>query len=348
MLSAHPEFDRARFSRGLKRQLESLELKARMLCIADRLQASLPEEPEILFPILVAALAKDENDPVGLRSFSVWPLTEMVSQRGLENLPLAMDALCEMTIRFTGEFAIRRFLLERPKETFQKLETWVKDPNEHVRRLVSEGTRPLLPWGGALPSVMQNPQTTLVLLEQLHTDDSEYVRRSVANHLNDFSKKHPALVVETLRRWKKAKHLGFSSLANRAARTLVKQGHPGALALFGFDANPNLEVAPLELSEKVVQLGGQLSYRFQVVNLGRGTVSILFDYAIYHLKNNGSHSVKVFKGRKKELVPGEIWEVQGMHPFRQITTRRYHAGEHRMEILLNGKSQGLAIFELRI
>lgn len=343
---ALPGFDRKGFLRGLEPALAPLELKDRMLCLADRLEAGLPQKPAAAFQALTGALAKDDSDLAGLRGFAVWPLGEVVSRRGLEDFSAAMKAIREITIRFTSEFAIRRFLRERPDETLSQLARWVADPNEHVRRLVSEGSRPLLPWGGNLPEIMANPQLTLPLLERLHGDPSEYVRRSVANHLNDFSKQHPKLVVETLARWKGEKHPGFDQLAHRAARTLVKKGDPAALALFGFRASRSLQVDRFLLAPDSLAVGDALTYSFRIRNAGRTRAAVLFDYAVHYQKKDGRLTPKVFKGRKLELAPGSAAEVEGRHVMRQVTTRTYHPGQHAFEILINGQSSGKLPFEL--
>lgn len=345
---AWPEFDSRLFLRGLEAALEPLELKDRMLCLADRLEAGLPKNPRAAFRVLTGALARDADDPVGLSGFAVWPLGEVVSRRGLEDFSAAMLAIREVTIRFTSEFAIRRFLRERPDETLAQLARWTEDPNEHVRRLVSEGSRPLLPWGGNLPAIMDAPSLTLPLLERLHGDPSEYVRRSVANHLNDFSKRHPKLVIGTLARWKQEQRPGYDQLAHRAARTLVKKGDPAALALFGFRASRSLHVERFALAPACLAVGETLTYSFRIRNAGRTRLAVLFDYAVHHQKKDGRLTPKVFKGRTFELAPGAATDVEGRHVLRLVTTRTYHPGRHAFEILINGQAAGKLPFELTL
>jgi 3-methyladenine DNA glycosylase AlkC len=200
----YPDFPLGAFRRGLEKALEPLELKQRMHLLADRLEACLPTHPPELFRILVKTLATDEADQDGLRGFLVWPLTEIVARRGLGHFEDSMQSFREMTRCFTAEFAIRVFLREHPERTLKQLHAWCGDPDADVRRLVSEGSRPLLPWGGNLPQLLEPPHPTLELLEKLRNDPSDYVRLSVSNHLNDFSKHHPDLVIETLARWLKA------------------------------------------------------------------------------------------------------------------------------------------------
>ena len=347
---AYPEFPITAFCDGLENALLPLELKQRMHLLADRIEANLPTHPPRLFTLLVASLAKDETDTEGLRGFAVWPLTEIVARRGLAYFDEAMAALRAMTCCFTAEFAIRSFLRHQPQRTLQQLKTWCSDPDENVRRLVSEGSRPLLPWGEHLPQIMADPSLTLPLLELLHRDDSAFVRLSVSNHLNDFSKVHPDLVIDTLVKWRSAKTADahFDKLARHACRTLIKQGHPQAHAYQGFGAAESLEIDTSPTLTPTVKLGGHLEYHLTIRNTSPQPLRVLFDYAIWHRKANGNLTAKVFKGRIKELAAGERWDVQGRHPLKPITTRTYYPGVHGFEPRLNGKAFPTHDFMLEI
>jgi 3-methyladenine DNA glycosylase AlkC len=337
---AHPVFPMARFNKGLESALEPLELKQRMQLIADRIEACLPEDPRLMFPVLTGALAADASDSSGLRGFLVWPLTEIVARRGLPHFDESMVALHGMTKRFTAEFAIRPFLREHRQRTLKQLRVWCGDPDEHVRRLVSEGSRPLLPWGGNLTELLEPPHPTLALLEKLHRDPSDYVRLSVSNHLNDFSKHHPSLVIATLSRWRGANpdDPRLEKLARHACRTLLKAGHAEALEFHGYGAAKSLQLDLCELAQTKVKTGGSLDYGLIIRNASKRPVKVMFDYAIHHRKANGSLGPKVFKGRVRELAPGESWEITGRHSFKPVTTRVYHPGIHRFEPRINGKA----------
>lgn len=337
---ADPAFSMAKFERGLESALEPLELKERMRFISERIESCLPFAPPESFSILLKSLAIDESDTVGLRGFLVWPLTEFVARRGLPHFAESMTALREMTQRFTAEFAIRAFLRHDLPRTLDQLHTWCADPDPHVRRLVSEGSRPLLPWGGNLPELLQAPHPTLGLLEKLHSDPSAYVRLSVANHLNDFSKHHPSLVIETLTRWRAANPSDpyLNKLSRHACRTLLKAGHADALEFHGYRPAHSLVLDVCELAEKSVKVGDNLSYRIILRNASKKPLKVMFDYAIHHRKANGSLSPKVFKGRIRELAPGEVWEISARHSLKPVTTRVYHAGLHRFEPRINGKA----------
>lgn len=346
----YPAFPKSRFNRGLQEALELLELKQRMQLIADRIEACLPSHPPEVFSILVQTLATDEGDTDGLRGFLVWPLTEIVARRGLPHFEESMEALREMTQRFTAEFAIRPFLRADMDRTLERLHDWCDDPDPHVRRLVSEGSRPMLPWGGNLPQLLSPPHPTLKLLEKLYRDPSNYVRLSVANHLNDFSKHQPALVIETLSRWRKTgpDPVAFAKLSLRACRTLLKAGNSDALLFHGYGSAQGVQLEFFELGKSSVTLGDALGYRLIVRNNTSQPMKVMFDYAIHHFKANGQLRPKIFKGRIRQLAPDESWEIIGRHLMKPITTRVYHAGIHRFEPRLNGMAFGALEFELEI
>ena len=339
----HPPFSVPHFCRGLEAALEPLELKQRMHLVADRLEAGLPTHPPDLFAILAKTLAKEAHDAHGdshgLRGFPVWPLSEIVARRGLEHFDESMSLFSEITTYFTAEFAIRPFLRVHRERMLKQLQAWCRHPDEHVRRLVSEGSRPLLPWGGNLPELLDPPHPTLGLLEKLHRDPSDYVRLSVSNHLNDFSKHHPELVIQTLTRWLKnaPDDVRVGKLARHACRTLLKAGHPGALALHGYGSAKSVELEACNLTRRTVKLGGSLAYRLVVRNRTRHPLKVMFDYAIHYRKANGMLSPKVFKGRTRELAAGERWEITGQHLLKPVTTRVHHAGMHGFAPQLNGQ-----------
>lgn len=343
----HPPFSVPHFCRGLEAALEPLELKQRMHLVADRLEAGLPTHPPDLFAILAKTLAKEAHDAHGdshgdshgLRGFPVWPLSEIVARRGLEHFDESMSLFSEITKYFTAEFAIRPFLRVHRERMLKQLQAWCRHPDEHVRRLVSEGSRPLLPWGGNLPELLDPPHPTLGLLEKLHRDPSDYVRLSVSNHLNDFSKHHPELVIQTLTRWLKnaPDDVRVGKLARHACRTLLKAGHPGALALHGYGSAKSVELEACNLTRRTVKLGGSLAYRLVVRNRTRHPLKVMFDYAIHYRKANGMLSPKVFKGRTRELAAGERWEITGQHLLKPVTTRVHHAGMHGFAPQLNGQ-----------
>ncbi|MFN7134694.1 MAG: DNA alkylation repair protein, partial [Myxococcales bacterium] len=234
-----PGFPRSRFLADIEQALAPLELKQRMLLLASRLQDALPQAPVKSFGILCDAVQQDPDDEVGVSSFLVWPFTRYVAQNGLPHFDASMAALHRLTQAFTAEFDVRPFLVHHEARTLRQLAKWTEDDSEHVRRLVSEGSRPLLPWGERLPAFVAAPEKTWPLLEALRRDPSKYVQKSVANHLNDHTKHHGDWVVEGLRRWhgEARKPPSLDWIIRHGLRTLVKRGHPGALALLGVAGN---------------------------------------------------------------------------------------------------------------
>lgn len=191
----YPDFNQKNFLKGMGEALAHLELKDRVIFQANRLRDFLPADIKKSLKILKGAIKQNEKDAIGLSGFSIWPLTEYVARFGLDEFDLSMEVLKEMTKVFTSEWAVRAFFIHDEKRALKFFKSWVNDKNEHVRRLVSEGSRPLLPWGQKLHSFVKDPMLSWDLLEQLKNDESEYVRKSVANHVNDHSKNHPDILV---------------------------------------------------------------------------------------------------------------------------------------------------------
>jgi 3-methyladenine DNA glycosylase AlkC len=352
---ASRRFDRKAFEQRALAGLESLELKARAHQVCDALEAALParfdEATEVLVHALGPAGVGDDLSSLkttedGLAGWAVWPMSEYVARHGHDDVPLALQTLHAMTQRFSAEWAIRPFILRHPETTFATLQRWTRDPSAHVRRLASEGSRPRLPWGMVLKPLIEDPSPTLPLLRALQDDESEYVRRSVANHLNDIAKDHPQLVVRWL-----AEHLPDApperqALLRHASRTLIKQGHAGALQAWGLGTPLRGEVR-LALAPPRVKLGSSLQMDVMLRSTRRrGEQQLVIDYAVHHVKANGSTSPKVFKGWRLALAPGQTLELTKKHSMKPVTTRRYHAGEHRIELLVNGRPVAEAAFEL--
>lgn len=269
-------------------------------------------------------------------------------------LQQGLDYLKQMTEYFSAEFAIRHFILRQPEQVLAVLQSWLGHDNHHVRRLVSEGTRSRLPWGVRLPIFIEQPELVLPLLFALRDDSEEYVRRSVANHLNDIAKDHPALVIETAQNWLSESELqGLSreqksnriKLVRHACRTLFKQANPEALALFGYGDVKGIKCDIL-LKNSVVPWGGELIFELAVNGEDAKDNKYMIDYVIYHQKANGKLAPKVFKwlDRKEVLTNGN--DFQKKHSFKAISTRKYYPGLHRIEIIMNGISKAEVEFEL--
>lgn len=338
-----PGFDRDRFVASAGGGLESLELMQRSLKIRDALIEGLPLDFPAAISILDAALPNG-NAP-GLTGWALLPTSQFVAVRGLGDFELSLSFLRRLTPHFTGEFAIRPFIQQEQDRALKTIRRWVQDDDHHVRRLASEGTRPRLPWAMRLPRLILDPRPILPILTALLDDPEEYVRRSVANSLNDIAKDHPDLVADFV-----AAHMAGASperlkLLRHASRTLLKQGHRGALANFGFE--PPLGVAAhLALATPTVRFGNDLVLGLTMRNADGSRQRVMIDYAVHHRKANGDTSPKVFKWTTVTLDPGSTIEFRKHHPMRPITTRRYYGGAHRVVILVNGQPAAQADFEL--
>ena len=351
---AWPEFDLEAFVAAATKDLESLELKERSAQITESMATYLPTDFEKAAAIMLASLAPVEEtntfadvDERGIAGFLTMSMAHYLGLHGLGHFDISINLLKEMTIRFTSEFGIRFFLLDDPVRTLSVLEGWTADPNQHVRRLVSEGSRTRLPWAMRLPAFIADPSPVIRLLELLKDDDEEYVRRSVANNLNDIAKDHPDLVAEIASRWLKGADKNRERLVRHACRTLIKQGHQATLKAFGYN-KAHIEVDQLELFAPSVAFGSALEFELSLKSASAEAQPLIIDYAIHHQKANGSTSPKVFKWKTLTLEGHATLVAKRKHPMKKITTRVYYPGTHKLEILINGTSVGMVDFELII
>jgi 3-methyladenine DNA glycosylase AlkC len=353
---AWPGFDSTRFEQRALDGLDALELKARAMHMADALEATLPQDFEHAATLIEASLAPVLSGPEdsaaaqsahGLGGWVLWPVGEFIVRRGMAQPQRALAALHAITQRFTAEWAVRPFIAAHPQLCWSTLARWAGDPSEHVRRLVSEGSRPRLPWGMQLRGLIADPSPTLPLLLALQDDPSDYVRRSVANHLNDIAKDHPARVVQWI-----AQHLPGATaqrraLLKRASRTLIKQGDPAMLKAWGLGRRLRGQ-ASLRLTPKRVALGGSVGLAVTLCSTSHRAQKLVVDYAIHHVKANGTTSPKVFKGWNIDLAGHAQCDLRKMHSMRAVTTRTYHAGRHEVDLRVNGETVASAFFELRV
>ena len=323
-----PEFDAPRFARLACDGLEALEMKARALHICAALQATLPADFLRAAGFLEAALAPPEAGEAmaqlhgltaGLRGWILWPVGEYIARCGLAHPGPALQTLHALTQRFTAEFAIRPFIEHHPELSFTTLRHWVDDDSAHVRRLVSEGSRPRLPWGQQLKALIRDPSPSLPLLQALQDDPSPYVRRSVANHLNDIAKDHPQLIAQWLQRHLPQAGAERRALLKHASRTLIKAGDPAVLKAWGLGGNFAGQVR-LKLNPPRVQLGGQVQLSLKLQSGSKHAQNLAIDYAVHHVKADGSSSPKVFKGWMLQLPAQGAKRLEKSHSMRLITT----------------------------
>jgi 3-methyladenine DNA glycosylase AlkC len=349
-------FDARGFVRHAMRGLEALEMKARAMQIADALEATLPPRFADAAALIEAALAPAEPGEAmaaaqalddGLRGWILWPVGEFVARRGLAEPDRALATLHALTQRFTAEFAIRPFIAQHPALVFDTLARWTHDPSHHVRRLVSEGSRPRLPWGLQLRALIRDPSPTLPLLRALQDDASAYVRRSVANHLNDIAKDHPALVAQWLHAHLPGAGAERRALLRHASRTLIKAGDPAVLEAWGLGA-PFRGEAALTLEPAGIALGEAVTLRLTLRSTAARAQRLVVDYAVHHVRADGSTRPKVFKGWTPDLPARGELRLEKRHAVRPITTRRYFEGTHRIVVQVNGRAVAEAAFELAL
>lgn len=338
-----PPFDRVAFERLACQGLETLELKARAMQVCAALEATLPSD----FDSAAALIQHSVEGEDALDGWVLWPVGEFVARRGLQHPGRALEVLRALTQRFTAEFAIRPLLQAHPALVFDTLARWVHDPSEHVRRLVSEGSRPRLPWGVRLQALVADPGATLPLLAALQDDPSASVRRSVANHLNDIAHDHPDRVADWLERHLPGAPPARRALLRHASRTLVKQGHPRVLAAWGVGQSL-CGAASLQVTPEHLALGESLLLTVHLRSTSPQPQALVVDYTVHHVKANGSTSPKVFKGWKVELPAHGSVRLSKRHAVRAITTRRYHAGRHGLDLQVNGLVVASAEFVLAL
>ncbi len=352
----NPQFKSAAFSKSIASRLKDLSLTERLDVVTDGLEKHLPGDFPSAADILTRSLGpklEEQNSLDGIdlgsgNGFIVIAVTNYIARYGQNHFDKSMESLKEMTLRFSSELAIRHFIVRHEKKVLDIYKTWVKHPSVHVRRLVSESLRPRLPWAIRLQSFVKNPAPIIPYLDTLKTDPELYVRRSVANNLNDISKDHPDVVLSTLKRWSALKTKETDWLIRHATRTLIKQGHTGALKLLGYTSNPKITTTPLSISKKTIHLGRSLEFSIDIHSKSTKSQKLMIDYIIHFKKANGSHSPKVFKLAAKKLLPKSNLSIQKKHPLKKITTRKYYSGIHKLQIQINGKTFDPVAFELRI
>jgi 3-methyladenine DNA glycosylase AlkC len=345
---ASPAFDGPAFTERVMSRLAELELKQRMAWIADCLGYALPGSLPDLAPVLCAALPPplDPNsydDDFG--DFIFAPLGEFVVSAGLEEYPdLSLDLLEQITQRFSMEWAIRPFLNRWPDLVMGRMHHWATHPSSHVRRLVSEGTRPRLPWGQAVGLALEQP---LDLLDVLHSDRARFVTRSVANHLNDITKKDPDLALDRLAAWQVGAQQDADELdwmTRHALRGLIKAGHPRAMKMLGFDPKAAIEVLAFNVPHRVA-IGKTLRFAAQL--RAAENTGALVDYVLWRRLANGKLAPKVFKLKQVQLQASMPSELTKAHRLKgDATTFRLFPGTHRIELQVNGRVLAEAEFEL--
>lgn len=328
-LSHHSEitFDLNNFRNAVYRNdWDSLEFKQRVRRISTAMYEILLLEYEEALNVLYE-VAPNFQGLAGI----IFP--DYVEQYGLDHWDLSMNALEQFTKFSTAEFAIRAYLLLDKEKVLKYVFVWMNSNNEHVRRLASEGCRPRLPWGKSVPSFKENPLPLIPMLENLIQDDSIYVRKSVANHMNDISKTHPQIIVDLIKKWH-GNNQRTDWILRHASRTLLKQADKDVLRLFGFQSNESLNVQNLTILKHKLHIGEDLQFSFSIVSETNSKVRI--EYAIDYVKKNGKQSRKIFKISEVNFEKNKIKKYNRRQSFKNMTTRTHYPGLHTLSIIVNG------------
>jgi len=318
---------------------DSLELMARGRQITTNLKKYLPQDYKEAIGILDKAIATCE--PLFRLCFPTF--VELFGQDE-ENWDTSIAAMELYTQYSSSEFAVRPFIIKHEERMMAQMYAWSKHENEHVRRLSSEGCRPALPWGVALTSFKKDPSPVLPILEQLKTDPSDYVRKSVANNLNDISKTHPDLVAKLSKKWY-GKNKLTDWIVKHGCRTLLKKGNRDVLAIFGYDDVTSVDVSGFALSTSSVSIGEDFDFSFKVSV--KDATKVRLEYGIDYVKANGKRNRKIFQISEVSLKENTKKPYTKTHSFEDLSTRKHYPGTHSITLIVNGAERGTLDFELR-
>jgi 3-methyladenine DNA glycosylase AlkC len=337
----HRSFNEKGFTRDCTMDIASLSLNERMRKGAASLNKFLTGHFLNDVEILKNSIAEMPGGYTNL----IFP--DYVAQFGKDHFYGSMEALKYFTTFGSSEFAVREFIRARPGESLNIMKEWAKDPDHHVRRLASEGSRPRLPWSFKLESVIKDPSLTAPILETLKSDPELYVRRSVANHLNDHSKDNPGFLGKLIRSWD-LRDQQTAWIVKHGCRTLIKKGDAGSLAVFRFEKNPKLRLQKFRIAQKKLKLGEPLDFSFDLVSEKSSDQKLVVDYLIHYRKSSGQLSPKVFKLKEVILPPKRTITLGKKQMLKDFTTRKHFAGEHLLELQVNGKILHKTHFHLEI
>jgi 3-methyladenine DNA glycosylase AlkC len=327
---------------------QALELTPRARQIAQALGRHLPQDYERAIEILIASLGPklQAAELTGIDVFVYLPHVFFIAEFGVDHFEASMRAQYELTQRFSAEYSIRVFLERYPQQTLGRLREWAFDSNAHVRRLVSEGTRPRLPWAPRLRAFQDDPRPVLELLDILKDDPELFVRRSVANNLTDIGKDNPAALIETCRRWMRDASPQRSWLVRHALRSAVKRGEPEALEILGFLPATGVQVGEIDITPAMASIGDSITFTVELSNEGSATQRLLIELRVHFVKANAHPSPKVFALKELELRPNGSVQLTKKISLAQHTTRTHYPGQHRVEVLVNGRPSATSVFDI--
>jgi 3-methyladenine DNA glycosylase AlkC len=311
------------------------ELKQRMRHIAETLNKHLSGAFKTQVKTILALIKELRKSGAKEESFEYMFLPDFVEVYGLERFETSVKAFEKITQFTSCEFGVRPFLLKYPARMMAQMTAWSNHKNSMVRRLSTEGCRPMLPWAMGIPHLKKDPTPILPILKKLRNDDSESVRRSVANNLNDVSKNQPEVVIGFAKKW-----LGESPevdwVVKHACRTLLKQGNMELMSLFGFGSVEDIQIDGFQIITPTVRIGEYFEFSFKLLNRVDSVIKLRLEYGLYFQKANGSLSRKVFKISEKEYAANSSTDINRKQHFKVITTRKLHLGLHQVSLIVNG------------
>lgn len=337
--AASPDFNRASFLNAASAGLGALSIMERVRHIADALGAAMPADYPAALDILRAMA------PRLTHGFQAVALSEFVARHGLNDFDRSMAALADLTRFGTAEFAIRPFLAQDADRTLAVMARWSRSDDEHVRRLASEGSRPRLPWAARVPALKADPTLAAPILETLKADPSLYVRKSVANHLNDIAKDRPDWLLERLADWPKDDPC-TAWIIRHALRTLIKKGDPRALALIGVQHGAAVVLRQFSVEPQAVRLGDTIHIAVDLASTSADVQRLVVDYRIHYARAGGKTAAKVFKLKTFDLAAGDNAALTIRQTIRDFSTRRHHPGRHEVELIVNGRTMACGAFEI--
>ncbi|MCL2294090.1 MAG: DNA alkylation repair protein [Spirochaetes bacterium] len=346
------DFDERKFvSQVMDAEWKNREFKQRCEHIATVLKSFLPPDykkaiAKILELLSYETVASDDDTQFGLMLEYGWILDNFVEQYGLDDYQASIKAIEKITQFTSCEFSVRPFIIKYPDEMMKQMLAWSKHKHWGVRRVSSEGCRPRLPWAMALPELKKNPAPIIPILENLKNDPHFFVRKSVANNLNDIAKDNPKTVIELAKKWQ-GESENTDWVIKHGCRTLLKQGNPEVMELFGFgSAAKNISIEDFKILTPKVKVGKSLEISFKLVNNNKKKAKVRLEYGIYYQKANGTLSKKVHKISEKEYAENSITEIIRKHSFKVVTTRKFHPGLHQVSVIINGNEFEKNDFEL--
>lgn len=348
--AVYPAFDRKRFLAEMAIDYDALSLMERLHRVAVVLHQFLPANFKTAL-VLLRKLAPRLNS-----KFVTMILPHYVALYGAEHFDLSMDALKYFTAFGSSEFGVRHFIRLDIARALKIMTVWSTDADEHVRRLASEGSRPRLPWSFRLEPLRIDPSPVAAILDNLKADSSLYVRKSVANHLNDIGKDNPQWVLDRIGQWPlEQAHTAW--IARHALRTLIKQGDQQALAIVGATGTAELAVCKLTVAPQKIRLGESITLTVALQSASDQPQKLVIDYAVHYVKKLGQTSAKVFKFKTVTLPPqaaagqgasaGDTLTITRSQTFRDFSTRGHYYGRHEIELFINGKCLAKGYFLLQ-